>query len=95
MSSPNPSMHSRQVSDNKEDEVRYSRFNNERKQGEEKEYRKGQWNSKRQMTQDWLEEKAMAEANGEEPDVEEEVAVELVVRAKKPTMFPQHQLDGF
>ena len=88
-------MHSRQISDDEEDEVRFSRFANERKQEEEKEYRRRQREKQRQRTQDWLEEKEAAEANGEETAIEEEVAVEPVVRPKNPAMFKRLHPDSF
>ena len=88
-------MHSRQVSDDEEDEVRFNRFANERKKEEEKEYRRSQRETRHQRTQDWLEEGEAAEANGEGVDVEEEVPVEPVVRPKNPAMFKNLPADGF
>ena len=75
--------------------MRFNRFANERKQGEEKEYRRRQRENKRQQTQDWVDEGEAAEARGENVEVEEEVAVEPVVRPKNPAMFKGLPSDGF
>ena len=88
-------MHSRQVSDDEEDEVRFSRFENERKQKEEKEYRRSQRETRRQLTKDWVEEGEAAAARGDGVEVEEEVAVEPVVRPKNPAMFKGLPSDSF
>ena len=88
-------MHSRQVSDDEEDEVRFNRFANEKKKEEEKGYRRRQRENRRQQTQDWVDEGEAAEARGENVEVEEEVAVEPVVRPKNPAMFKGLPSDGF
>ena len=88
-------MHSRQISDDEEDEVRFSRFDNERKQEEEKKHKRQQRENKRQRTEDWLKEGAEAEESGEGVAVEEEVAVEPVIKPKNPAMFQRVPLDNF
>ena len=84
-------MHDRQVSDDEEDEVRFNRFQSERKQDEERSYHRQQRENKRQQVDDWLKESVA----GEEGEAEEEVPAEPVFKAKRPVMFPPQTLDGF
>ena len=84
-------MNSRQVSDDEEDEPRFSRFQNEKEQQQERVYKQRRRDDQRQQTQDWVDEGATAE----EAEVEEEVAVEPVIRPKNPAMFKTTHFDGF